>query len=288
LHCYWKLNELVPTNEIEEMNRLLEVTLGGDPVGQPNRLLRIPGTVNEKPGGGNVELLALESRTVEASALRDLQPPMPQPMPARVPTRSKTPDADPEFQELLNQRNWGEIELRFDTLSDVHGHYLAIQPARGWHRGGYPSRSECEAAIVTRLIWRGASDRQIEELADEHFAKHREELARGKGYYYLQRTISSARLRAYEGGWLTSPHGGWPKPVGFKKRQLTAHDAETIYGLVHGQSRAALVREIQSVTHRSRSAAYSDVAAMLDLELVVLRDGGVHQVAGPIPAGDES
>lgn len=59
VHVWAKLNEPVDGEESERLNRGLCAALGGDrlPVG-PQALMRVPGTVNQKPGAGPVRLIA--------------------------------------------------------------------------------------------------------------------------------------------------------------------------------------------------------------------------------------
>ncbi len=63
-HLYWHLDEPVPTHVAQGAMKVIATALGGDAVGDPARIMRIPGTVNHKDGGSvPVRLLRLDPLT---------------------------------------------------------------------------------------------------------------------------------------------------------------------------------------------------------------------------------
>lgn len=76
-HPYWRLDEAIPPEVAEDLNRRLAASIGADPSGfDLTQLLRVPGTVNRKyPDAPTVALVGLEGgRSYSAAELDRLLP----------------------------------------------------------------------------------------------------------------------------------------------------------------------------------------------------------------------
>jgi hypothetical protein len=131
-------------------------------------------------------------------------------------------------------------------------------------------------------VLRGASDEQILELADDAFAKHIERLAQGKGDSYIERSINSARSKAFENGWITSPNGGWPKKSKAAYRHRTPVDYDVAVLLAEGTpAKHDWIAELTSLGW-SRATAYRFAEELEDDGRIEFVDGLVR-VLVPLP-----
>lgn len=110
-HAYWLLQEWLPGEQIEVLNRRLVEVLGGDSKSiEKARLLRVPETLNHKSDPPNeVKVLKFtEARYTIAAFNRELPPPSPTKEPAtkqKPKPRSDLKDASPIVQTVLDRLN---------------------------------------------------------------------------------------------------------------------------------------------------------------------------------------
>jgi hypothetical protein len=282
-HLYWILDRLLPIEEIQGYSKALGKALKGDSCWNCDRILRVPETLNEKEGGGRVEVVEMSGEILETGRLSALGAVKPiDRLPSRRIPHAK-PEAQPEWFRASEGYDWAEIPLDLGAiLTDQMGLYLRALPARGWRPWG-KSRSEVEMSITYRMASRGASDRQIKDLADWGFARHIEEqeLDPTAPDIYLELTIDNARRRLFEHrGLVSSPLGGWPRRRDPKKRHQTRGELEHILRSVGGQKRSELAKEIQIGFGRSRGAAYNDINGLLGVGLIEVRDHRVYRTTG--------
>jgi hypothetical protein len=266
LHCFWRLDRCLPVDEIERYNKALATLMQGDVAcHNRTRLLRIPGTINEKKAGGLVETLDF---TGEIHPIQRLDTPdlaLPPESPASQPKAKKRRSSKLAPLDQYG-RDWGQISVSPFVLLNVEVNYLFKKPSRGWKNARYPSRSECEQSILYKLIGAGASDQQLHSLADEYFAKHREYAARHPDDPdgYLRRSIDAARSEyAARTGKVTSPDGGWPKVAEPKHIHIGDQGRDLIVSLANGQPTVELVREIQERSGIKRRTAYQHIKSLV-------------------------
>ena len=288
------LSEDLAIERVEASNKALSLLLDGDSCHDRTHILRHPGTINEKSGRA-AALIELGGQTIPTTTLDQLDPVSEQARLAKLPSVTSSPTA-PEDEEWLlaaeGLSGWGEIELDLRWLADWEKQYMVDRPRKGWRlhdsacpRGGACNpacrcRSDVEYWITLRLVGKqaGASDRQVISLADDYFAKHREEL-RKQGYRYIERTLRNTRRRLYACGWITSPKGGWPKRRGARFRWATVDTLEAELDLVRGQLLSEWINEVTAFG-RSRSTAYRDKDGLERSGLVKVDNGRIYQVSG--------
>ncbi len=295
MHLYWKLDQDILVEEIEYYNQILmNMFEGGDSCWDRTHFFRNPGTVNPKSGrlceliGINDLVWSLDDLMQLAAGIDDRL------RPSKREVRSRdalsTDDSD-RIQTAKAIGGWCEPEeLERENLKAVFQRYLEEQPTKDvfkrrshkpvWY-GRYKSRSHIEQAIVYALTGKGfgASDRQIIELADRCFAKHREEREK-TGIRYITRTINAARRQHYENGWITSPEGGWPKARDAKYRWTTGEDEEKAIALAHGQKRSEWIKGVQSMLGFKTATAYRILTRLIDCgELRLTEDGRIFSNA---------
>jgi hypothetical protein len=275
-HVYFALTEPMPIDRVERFNkRLIEVT-GGDPAcWNRNRLLRIPGSVNEKHGV-TVTLTDLSGQVFPLEALDRLGP-LPE-LPSPRPRRARIFSRDEPWEEAGVGMDWNEPdELNLTALLAIDRAYLQDRPKRGWTRDGR-SRSEVEQGIVYRLVGQGASDATIIEFADERLARHIEERGAGgeASDWYIRAAIHAARRQYWERGYITSKRGGWPKNRDAKYRHRSVDDLHLLLDLVDGQTTSEWVQQARALGC-SRSSAYEYRRRFVQMGLVTVRGGRLHR-----------
>jgi len=256
LHIYFKIDRDLPIAVVESLNKRLIACCSGDRRAfDCTRLLRVPGTVNEK-SDRRAELLDLCGHSFSPDAFEALPAETAQSAaaPGATAPAAHAPDALWRLAaESLS--GWSEPDLR--SLRELPAQfqiYMRSLPAPGWAMWGSPSRSEMEAKIVYRLIGKGwgGSDRQVRAIADEHFAKHRETT----DDTYINRTIDSARAHLFDAGWISSPFGGYPRRRAAKYRHTSTTGADVVsLSLAKGQLASDWIREIRELGI-SRASAY--------------------------------
>jgi hypothetical protein len=168
IHAYWFTHiDVTQDNrtEIKTANQKIAKRFDGDAVGDPERVLRLPGYFNVKNIANPVacKVLVGQNRGIIRYSFDELQLWL-----ADV----SVPTIDGELEELIEKGNTGK----------------------------YASRSEADFAAVMGLVQRGFADEDIIEIFDN---KPIGEKYREKGSYgadYLDRTIEAARRRMKYGG----------------------------------------------------------------------------------------
>lgn len=281
LHCFWKLDSMLPIEEIEGLNRILARLVGGDRnCYDATRILAHPGTRHRKTGR-LVETIEFSAEIHPVGRL-DLLP-HPEEIGIRPErTKSQTVPLPAEEEDWFKAAElltcWGDpprLDL-VNWLLGVDRTYLSTYKSKGWRWAG-KSRSEVEMHIVHVLVGKGASDDQIVDLADRHFSKHHDEAS----YRYIEITIRSARRHWYENGWLTHPSGGLRKKRVAKHRWGNLDEFERYAGLAHGQRLSEWVAEVEE-TGKSRASAYRYKDELVRVVLVEVREGRIF------PAGNGS
>lgn len=270
LHLYWKIDRLLPIEQIEGRNKALAEVLGADRnCYDATRILAHPGSTHRKTGR-LVEIIEFSAHVHPVERLELLPAPK-----AELPSRSAKSRIRPVsvkgeawFKAADKLTCWGEppeLDL-VNWLLSIDLAYLSSYKPQGWRRRA-DSRSEVEMRIVHVLVGKGASDRQIVDLAEGCFSKHVEE----PSYRYLEITIRSAREHWFGSGWLTHPLGGLRKHRGAKYRRGTLDDLEEYLCLIRGQLLKEWVVEVQN-TGKSRASAYRYKAGLEEVGLIEVKD----------------
>lgn len=283
LHLYWILDQSLDLSLIEGYNKRLAKAVGGDPACfNRNRILRLPGTLNEKPGGTEVTLRHLDPAPIPILRLKALGPVTPVLRDSNGSTKQPQRPGDGAEQVRLAAQHdhWGEIPLEFSAaLTNIMLNFLGKRPQRGWTHHRYRSRSEMEMAITYRLVSKGWSDRHIQELADGHYPHHREWMARNPDdpNRYIAATLWNAREELLKRrGLITSPLGGHPRVAFPKKRRWTKSEDHQLRELASGQQRSDLVKEATRVLGRPRSTVYRRVSNLLKSGVLADRKGRIY------------
>ena len=277
LHCFWKLDGLLPIEEIEEWNKVLADVVGGDRnCYDATRILAHPG-VPHRTTGRLVETIEFSAEIHPIERLELL----PKPEMGVSTGRPKSPNRplrveDKDWFRAADALTcWGEppeVELG-KWLLGVDLAYMSRYWSKGWKRGS-DTRSEVEMRIVHMLVGKGASDEQVIYVADRYFSKHRDEAS----YRYLERTIRSAREYWYLSGWLTHPSGGLRKKREAKYRWATIPQLENEVKLVRGQRVSEWISEVEG-TGRSRASAYRDKKELVRYGIAKVKEGRIFPVA---------
>jgi hypothetical protein len=277
LHCFWKLDAMLPIGEIEQWNRVLAEVVGGDGnCFDATRILSHPGTLHRKTGK-LVETIEFSAEIHPVERL-DLLPRREDGGPtARKKSKNRPINVEDEdwFKVADGLTCWGEppkLDL-VNWLLGVDLGYLSTYKSRGWRRGKQ-TRSEMEMHIVHQLVGRGASDDQLVDLADNYFSKHYDE----PNYRYIELTIRSARDHWYENDWLTHPSGGLRKKREAKYRWGSVDDFHAQVMLVRGQPVSEWMTEVEE-KGRSRASVYRDRAELVRVGLVEVREGRIFRTA---------
>lgn len=275
LHCYWKLDRVLPMVEVERLNRVLADLVHGDPnCYDSTRILAHPGVAHRRTGG-MVEIIEFSAEVHPVGRL-DLLPQPVEAIPAEKKKRVRPVNVEEEdwFKAADTLTCWGEppdLDL-VNWLLGIDLGYLSSYKARGWKRGS-DTRSEVEMHIVHILVGKGASNDQILRLADGYFSKHHEETS----YRYIEVTLRSAREHWHKNGWLTHPTGGLRKKREAKYRRGSLDDFESYLRLVRGQLMSEWVAEVEEAG-RSRASAYRDRKDLERVGLVEVRERRIFRL----------
>jgi hypothetical protein len=282
-HLYWKLDRCLSIDQIQGLNKALAIALDGDRAcWNCNRILRIPGTRNEKSGGGKAKLLHLDPEPIGVGALGVLGEVTPIPLIRSTRTIGPTSSLEPEWLRLSHDYDhWGERDPRLGAaLTNMQINFLYRRRDHGWSDRRHRSRSEMEMTIAYRLISKGWSDEQIKELADAGFPHHVEWMAEhpDRPDAYIDQTLANAREELFERRRLvTSPLGGNPRKAYPKKRPRRFGEFPEIHGLARGQKKSELVTEAARKLRRSRATIYRRIAKLEEHGLVETRSGRIFQ-----------
>lgn len=171
---YLKLDHLIPSEQIEQMNRGLASLVLADSSWDMGRIARMPGSVNQ--GSGRMSTVyELTGSVYDPEDLRFLE----ELADIRTPALA-APDDMPVLRVDFPQAN----------LPAPLWMYIRDHPEMGIGI----DRSNEEQKIFTALEGQGWTDEQIISFADFHrLPRHREELRRHKDYRWTKRSIASAR-----------------------------------------------------------------------------------------------
>jgi hypothetical protein len=165
---YLKLDGLIPTDQIEVLNRGLETLLGADSCHNMDRLARLPGSIRQDSGklAEVVEFTGLVYSHADLAFLKD-----------HVPSKAALP-AEPAVDDTAPSLT--SFPTEFPALSHELRLYIERSPKRGAY--GY-DRSEMEQKIFTALAYQGWTDDEIIAFADAYrLPRHWQERARHKDY----------------------------------------------------------------------------------------------------------
>ena len=172
-HLYWLFREFVPLERAAEMKRLLWGLMSrleaDSRSAEVVRVLRLPGTVNQKDGSPVTLLSCDPSQTYGFDDLRErlgMDPP------PKADLRPLPPAAPP-------------IRVGSRLLSLIQ---------RGWSEScGFPSPSELDFAVATEMLRNGHTDAEVVWVfTSPLFGFSRDKHNRGD---YIQRTLANARER---------------------------------------------------------------------------------------------
>jgi hypothetical protein len=181
--AYFKLDRLIPTQEIETLNQRLALAVGGDSAWNSNRIARMPYSVH--PATGAVARLVDWTGSLYSPMALDVLPELPLPPVGRP---------GEEAQEPIEPSDLDSTAFPLPKLSAPLWAYIRASPRRkqGW------DRSEVEQSIFYALVQQEWSDKQIVAFANAYrLPRHMEERAnkRRKGDWTLW-SIRRARLKA--------------------------------------------------------------------------------------------
>lgn len=174
--AYLKLDRLIPSGEIEVLNKRLALLLEGDHVGNRDRLARLPGSIHPDSGrrAEIVDIAATIHAPEELSevlpALDRLRPSTLEYQPEEI-DRGMSPRPDPFFSDELRE-------------------YIARRPKRGegW------DRSAVEYKIFYILVQKGWTDQEIIDFANrKSLPRHVQDRMRLGDYRWTLRSIRKAR-----------------------------------------------------------------------------------------------
>ena len=191
-HLYWRFHEFIPLARAAEMKRLLwglMSRLGADSrSAEVVRVLRLPGTVNQKDGSPVTLLSCDPSRTYDFD---DLQERLGMDPPPRADLRPLPPAIPP-------------IRVGARLLNLIQ---------KGWTEDcGFPSPSELDFAVATEMLRNGHTDAEVVWVfTSPLFGFSRDKHNRGD---YIQRTLANARERLQAEG------------QGNGRRRLTSYSLE--------------------------------------------------------------
>jgi hypothetical protein len=291
LHLYWKVSEDLAIEDTESLNKGLSALLAGDACHDRTHFMRHPGTINVK-SGRRAELIDMTGEVLAISRFdhvpRSLTVPGAQTRSRASRVESCGPWERPDWlgaAEALG--GWKAPEnVDFNVLLAIQRSYMAMTPPpTKAPRDGTRSRSEIEQAILYRLAGKGcgASDAQLEAIADEYLHKHRELAAVGNRQY-LRTSINNARARHYDNGWITSPLGGAPRKRDVGYRWANINELQRYLTMADGLTRAQWVARVVA-GGRSKSTAYRWLDGYQAEGLLTTRDGRL-EVLGWHPGRD--
>ena len=175
---YLKLSEAIPTDEIEVLNRGLEVLLDADHCYNRDRLARLPGSIHQESGkrADVVEFSGLVYSYRDLVFLKD-----------HAPARTSRP-AEPTFDGTAP---FLTSFAGLPRLSSDLWLYIERSPRRGEY--DY-DRSEMEQKIFTALTYQDWTDDEIIGFATARkLPRHLQEWAKRKNYSWTERSIRKAR-----------------------------------------------------------------------------------------------
>lgn len=194
-HLYWTFEAPVPAQEAANLMRRLHRAVGGDASWSPAKMMRLPGSLNWKSGTG-VPLRVVEAspnvRTTLAAFERALDE-------AGVPPLQLATSAHGAARGSPSKHRDGLAASPLNMVARLQELYARLAPwtltlIRYGKQDGdrYPSRSEADFAVVSRLLEAGAASWDIFAVFEAHPAgigvRHRQ----GERNY-LERTIENAR-----------------------------------------------------------------------------------------------
>lgn len=164
-HCYWVLSNPIKVSDIgisviESINKALSLKLGGDSGTQDiSRVLRIPGTFNFKLPD-NPRPVTVISNTHQRYDYEDFEQFISSEAPAIKPQQPKPQKSNiQELNGLFDSSNFtakGQISDKIKSL------------IKYGNDGTYLSRSEADMAVITVLVHKGYSDKEIKQIFQVH------------------------------------------------------------------------------------------------------------------------
>jgi DNA-binding transcriptional ArsR family regulator len=187
--CFWKLTALIDVLEIERLNRALAWLLRSEGADRTcwdaARICRIPGSFNEKTAGGRVELVSItEGHAYSPPSLQDVLAREGALGAPNLQYRNSTTSFSPDdrWTAAAAQSRWRGKEMHLKYLTGEH----------------VDDRSSVEHSIVCSLVWHGYSRSEIHDFFEDRMpSRYQEEVKRGRGREYLDRSVSKA-LKAAE------------------------------------------------------------------------------------------
>jgi hypothetical protein len=221
---YLKLNEAIPSDEIELLNTGLETLLGADSCHNIDRIARLPGSIHQESGkqADVVEFSGVVYSLADLAFLKDLAPAK-----ASRPTEAVFGRTAPVLSGFPKE---------FAALSSDLRLYIERSPRHGEH--GY-DRSRMEQKIFTALAYQGWADDEIITFATVYrLPRHIQEWSGHKNYSWTERSIKKVRE------WITahppSPNSFITKSMcmeGDSKGSYTHSDRYKALRLVTGDQR---------------------------------------------------
>ena len=200
-HVYWRFKEPTDPEEARAVVKRLRKWLGTDPTEPPSRMMRLPGSYNWKNGKpmliepcfvNDTAAVSLENMhralDVVGAATVEVRPR------GVKETHCSRPTRQPSSQDPMPSPS--PTEARILTLASLLDEETRQRILHGKQAGDrFPSRSEADAAVVSKLVQAAATDDEIVFFFDctptGIGEKYHEE-----GLGYLQRTIDFCRKQA--------------------------------------------------------------------------------------------
>lgn len=175
--AYLKLDQSIPTGEVELLNKRLGLLLHGDHSWNRDRLARLPGSIHPQ-SGRRAEVVGFSAVVHDPERLTEALPELP------------ALDLGPS-EDVSDEGDAGIVVVpEWPILPDWLWEYVKKRPKRG---EGY-DRSAVEYKIFLILIHRGWTTRQIVEFADQvRLPRHVYERVRRQNYGWTLHSIRNAR-----------------------------------------------------------------------------------------------
>ena len=240
---YFKLTNLIPTDEVEALNRGLADLLDGDRCGNRDRIARLPNSLHPK-SGKLARIVEFSSTSYPPDAFKDI-------------SRLSQPRIDVSENPALTDNPSARLAAfgEFPALSPRLWQYITSRPK--WNPALW-DRSAVEFQIFQVLIAHRWSDEQIVAFADAYrLPRHMEERRRDKQlnrnpYAWTHRTIRNARKVLAKQA-VGDTHYLSPMCIEPRTRQPCL-DRYEVLPLIRGQSTSALVAEVIELLGSSRRA----------------------------------